>query len=198
MLAWDQFIRSDYVGRVPIERKLARVPAPRVFAESQKACYKRMSQSITDHRSQKRETERRERRERTRDLCKQNEERKKKTQITETRNLHGVDIVATNVTAATVPKSSVTTSRRPSKEGQGKKEREADRKGKERDERKKERKKRERQRERESEGESETRRNREKREKERDERERERNTDERMTRWQSERESERAKEKKDR
>ena len=51
LLAWDQFIGSDYVGRVPTERKLARVPAPRV--ESQKACCKRMSQSITDHRSQK-------------------------------------------------------------------------------------------------------------------------------------------------
>jgi len=57
LLAWDQFIGSDNVGRVPIERKLARVPAPAQHhgssPESQKACYKRIiSQSITDHRSQ--------------------------------------------------------------------------------------------------------------------------------------------------
>ena len=50
MLAWDQFIGSDNVGRVPIERKLARVPAPRVFLREPK----NLSQAnITiDHRSQ--------------------------------------------------------------------------------------------------------------------------------------------------
>ena len=37
LLAWDQFIGSDNVGRVPIERKLARVPAPRVFPREPKS-----------------------------------------------------------------------------------------------------------------------------------------------------------------
>ena len=36
LLAWDQFIGSDYVGRVPTERKLARVPTPRVFLREPK------------------------------------------------------------------------------------------------------------------------------------------------------------------
>jgi len=50
LLAWDQFIGSDYVGRVPIERKLARVPAPRVFPREPKSL---LQANITiDHRSQ--------------------------------------------------------------------------------------------------------------------------------------------------
>ena len=50
LLAWDQFIGSDYVGRVPIERKLARVPAPRVFLREPKSL---LQANITiDHRSQ--------------------------------------------------------------------------------------------------------------------------------------------------
>ena len=50
MLAWDQFIGSDNVGRVPIERKLARVPAPRVFPREPKSL---LQANITiDHRSQ--------------------------------------------------------------------------------------------------------------------------------------------------
>ena len=51
--AWDQFIGSDYVGRVPIERKLARVPAPGVFPREPKkpvtSEHHNRSQ-ITDHR----------------------------------------------------------------------------------------------------------------------------------------------------
>ena len=50
LLAWDQFIGSDNVGRVPIERKLARVPAPRVFPREPKSL---LQANITiDHRSQ--------------------------------------------------------------------------------------------------------------------------------------------------
>jgi len=50
LLAWDQFIGSDYVGRVHIERKLARVPAPRVFPREPKNL---LQANITiDHRSQ--------------------------------------------------------------------------------------------------------------------------------------------------
>ena len=50
LLAWDQFIGSDYVGRVPTERKLARVPAPRVFPREPKSL---LQANITiDHRSQ--------------------------------------------------------------------------------------------------------------------------------------------------
>ena len=42
--------RSDYVGRVPIERKLARVPTPRVFPREPKSL---LQANITiDHRSQ--------------------------------------------------------------------------------------------------------------------------------------------------
>ena len=55
LLAWDQFIGSDNVGRVPIERKLARVPAPRVFPREPKDL---LQANVTiDHRfrSQKRE-----------------------------------------------------------------------------------------------------------------------------------------------
>ena len=59
MLAWDQFIGSDNVGRVPIERKLARVPAPRVFPREPKSL---LQANITiDHRSQITERERKER-----------------------------------------------------------------------------------------------------------------------------------------
>ena len=43
LLAWDHFIGSDDVGRVPIERKLARVPAPRVFHREPKSLF---SQSV--------------------------------------------------------------------------------------------------------------------------------------------------------
>ena len=50
LLAWDQFVGSDNVGRVPIERKLARVPAPRVFPREPKSL---LQANITiDHRSQ--------------------------------------------------------------------------------------------------------------------------------------------------
>ena len=49
LLAWDQLIGSDDVGRVPIERKLARVPAPRVFPREPKSL---LQANITiDHRS---------------------------------------------------------------------------------------------------------------------------------------------------
>ena len=49
-LAWDQFMGSDNVGRVPIERKLARVPTPRVFPGEPKTL---LQANITiDHRSQ--------------------------------------------------------------------------------------------------------------------------------------------------
>ena len=59
MLAWDQFIGSDNVGRVPIERKLARVPAPRVFPREPKSL---LQANITiDHRSQITEKEKTER-----------------------------------------------------------------------------------------------------------------------------------------
>ena len=66
LLAWDQFIGSDYVGRVPIERKLARVPTPRVFLREPKSL---LQANITiDHRSQitedREEREKREREER--------------------------------------------------------------------------------------------------------------------------------------
>ena len=58
MLAWDQFIGSDNVGRVPIERKLARVPAPRVFPREPKSL---LQANITiDHRSQITEREKKE------------------------------------------------------------------------------------------------------------------------------------------
>ena len=50
MLAWDQFIGSDNVGRVPIERKLARVPAPRVFPREPKSLLQ--ANIKIDHRSQ--------------------------------------------------------------------------------------------------------------------------------------------------
>jgi hypothetical protein len=50
LLAWDHLIGSDNVGRVPIERKLARVPAPRVFPREPKSL---LQANITiDHRSQ--------------------------------------------------------------------------------------------------------------------------------------------------
>ena len=53
LLAWYQFIGSDYVGRVPTERKLTRVPAPRVSPQRAKqpatSEYENRSQ-ITDHR----------------------------------------------------------------------------------------------------------------------------------------------------
>ena len=50
LLAWDQFTGSDHVDRVPIERKLARVPAPRVFPREPKSL---LQANITiDHRSQ--------------------------------------------------------------------------------------------------------------------------------------------------
>ena len=50
LLAWDQFVGSDNGGRVPIERKLARVPAPRVFPREPKSL---LQANITlDHRSQ--------------------------------------------------------------------------------------------------------------------------------------------------
>jgi len=46
----EKFIGSDYVGRVPTERKLARVPAPRVFTREPKSL---LQANITiDHRSQ--------------------------------------------------------------------------------------------------------------------------------------------------
>ena len=46
----DQFIGSDYVGRVPIERKLARVRTPRVIPRESKSL---LQANITiDHRSQ--------------------------------------------------------------------------------------------------------------------------------------------------
>ena len=58
LLAWDQFIGSDNVGRVPIERKLARVPAPRVFPREPKSL---LQANITiDHRSQITEEEKEE------------------------------------------------------------------------------------------------------------------------------------------
>ena len=45
-----RFIGSDYVGRVPTERKLARVPTPRVFRREPKSL---LQANITiDHRSQ--------------------------------------------------------------------------------------------------------------------------------------------------
>ena len=56
MLAWDQFIGSDNVGRVPIERKLARVPAPRVFPREPKSLLQ--ANIKIDHRSQITEKER--------------------------------------------------------------------------------------------------------------------------------------------
>ena len=50
LLAWDHLIGSDNVGRVPIERKLARVPAPRVSPREPKSL---LQANITiDHRSQ--------------------------------------------------------------------------------------------------------------------------------------------------
>jgi len=60
---------SDYVGRVPIERKLARVPTPRVFLGEPKSLLQanvtidhrsQITSQITDHR--KREKERQEKR----------------------------------------------------------------------------------------------------------------------------------------
>ena len=50
MLAWDQFIGSDNVGRAPTERKPARVPAPRVVPREPKSL---LQANITiHHRSQ--------------------------------------------------------------------------------------------------------------------------------------------------
>ena len=73
MLAWDQFIGSDNVGRVPIERKLARVPAPRVFPREPKSL---LQANITiDHRSQI--TERERERERKRDNEKERKSEKR-------------------------------------------------------------------------------------------------------------------------
>ena len=67
MLAWDHLTGSDNVGRVPVERKLARVPAPRVFPREPKSL---LQANITiDHRSQitEREREREKERERERE-----------------------------------------------------------------------------------------------------------------------------------
>ena len=51
LLAWDQFMGSDCVGRVPIERKLARVPAPRVIPREPKSL---LQANVTiDHRKKK-------------------------------------------------------------------------------------------------------------------------------------------------
>ena len=83
MLAWDQFIGSDNVGRVPIERKLARVPAPRVFPREPKSLLQ--ANIKIDHRSQitdrrKREREKKERhreREREREREKRDRDRKR-------------------------------------------------------------------------------------------------------------------------
>jgi len=73
LLAWDQFIGSDYVGRVPTERKLARVPAPRVFPREPKSL---LQANITiDHRSQI--TERERKKERKREERREREKREK-------------------------------------------------------------------------------------------------------------------------
>ena len=50
LLAWDQFTESDDAGRIPTERKLARVPAPRAVPREPSS----LSQAnvTTDHRSQ--------------------------------------------------------------------------------------------------------------------------------------------------
>ena len=64
MLAWDQFIGSDNVGRVPIERKLARVPAPRVFPREPKSLLQ--ANIKIDHRSQITEKERKREKEKER------------------------------------------------------------------------------------------------------------------------------------
>ena len=72
LLAWGHFIRPANVGRVPIERKLARVPAPRVFPREPKSL---LQANITiDHRSQI--TERKEKAEKRR----REKERKRKTE----------------------------------------------------------------------------------------------------------------------
>ena len=59
LLAWDHLIGSDNVGRVLVERKLARVPAPRVFPRGlpQRAKQPVTSEhhnrsQITDHRKE--------------------------------------------------------------------------------------------------------------------------------------------------
>ena len=74
MLAWDQFIGSDNVGRVPIERKLARVPAPRVFPREPKSL---LQANITiDHRSQITEKEKKREREKIEEKRKREQGRK--------------------------------------------------------------------------------------------------------------------------
>ena len=74
MLAWDHFIGSDNVGRVPIERKLARVPAPRVFPREPKSLLQ--ANIKIDHRSQI--TEREKERKRRKEKRKRETEKEKK------------------------------------------------------------------------------------------------------------------------
>ena len=50
LLAWGQFIGSANVGRVPTERKLTRVPAPRVVPREPNSLLQ--AKIKTDHRSQ--------------------------------------------------------------------------------------------------------------------------------------------------
>ena len=76
MLAWDQFIGSDNVGRVPIERKLARVPAPRVFPREPKSLLQ--ANIKIDHRSQITERDKERERERVREREKERKEKPKR------------------------------------------------------------------------------------------------------------------------
>ena len=79
LLAWDQFIGSNDVGRVPVERKLARVPAPRVFPREPKSL---LQANITiDHRSQITEKEKeRDKRKREKEREKEKKKREKKSE----------------------------------------------------------------------------------------------------------------------
>ena len=89
MLAWDQFIGSDNVGRVPIERKLARVPAPRVFPREPKSLLQANIKidhrsQITDHRTKRKGTKRKRERECEQRMRKEKEREKERKRERET------------------------------------------------------------------------------------------------------------------